>query len=87
MLFTIGPNVCPSESHKKKEGCRIENFKLYTIDEITVVLKVTQRTVYNYINSGGLKAVKIGKYWRVKHADLQSFIDNGTALLYHDSDK
>ena len=56
----------------------MEDFKLYTIEEITDILKVTQRTLYNYIKSGSLKAVKIGKYWRVKQADLQKFVDLGT---------
>jgi excisionase family DNA binding protein len=55
----------------------MDDFKLYTVDEIAAILKVTARTLYNYIKSGNLKAVKIGKYWRVKHADLQAFIDKG----------
>lgn len=56
------------------------DFKLYTIDEIAEILKVTQRTIYNYIKSGSLKAVKIGKYWRVKHSDLELFLETGTNL-------
>ncbi|MDP2425391.1 MAG: helix-turn-helix domain-containing protein [Candidatus Izemoplasmatales bacterium] len=56
----------------------MEELKLYTVEEITDVLKVTQRTVYNYIKKGELKAVKIGKYWRVKLIDLQKFVDQGT---------
>jgi len=56
----------------------MEDFKLYTVKEITEILKVSQRTLYNYIKSGTLKAVKIGKYWRVKPVDLQNLIDYGT---------
>jgi excisionase family DNA binding protein len=56
------------------------DFKLYTIEEITEILKVTQRTVYNYIKSGTLKAIKVGKYWRVKHTDLEQFLKTGTNL-------
>jgi len=56
----------------------MDDFKLYTVEEITGILKVTQRTLYNYIKSGSLKAVKIGKYWRVKHTDLQDFLEKGT---------
>jgi len=55
-------------------------FKLYTIDEIAEILKVTQRTIYNYIKSGSLKAIKIGKYWRIKHSDLEQFLEKGTNL-------
>jgi len=51
---------------------------LYTIEEVTQILKVTQRTVYNFIKNGDLKAVKVGKYWRVKHEDLEAFLASGT---------
>lgn len=57
----------------------MEELVLYTVDDIAEVLKVTQRTLYNYIKSGSLKAVKIGKYWRVKHQDLVDFINTGTS--------
>lgn len=60
----------------------MEEFKLYSVEEVTEILKVTQRTLYNYIKSGTLKAVKVGKYWRVKHEDLKEFIDNGTNHQY-----
>ncbi|MBU1145788.1 MAG: helix-turn-helix domain-containing protein [Firmicutes bacterium] len=56
----------------------MEEFTLYTIEQISDILKVTKRTIYNYIKSNDLKAVKFGKYWRVKHFDFQEFIDNGT---------
>jgi excisionase family DNA binding protein len=58
----------------------MEEFKLYTIEEITVILKVTQRTIYNYIKSGQLKAVKIGKYWRIRYSDFQELIEKGTVV-------
>lgn len=54
------------------------DFILYTVEEIKEILKVTQRTLYNYIKSGNLKAVKIGKYWRIKQADLEEFLEKGT---------
>lgn len=56
----------------------MEDFKLYTVKEITEILKVSQRTLYNYIKNGNLKAVKIGKYWRIKKEDLQNLLDFGT---------
>jgi excisionase family DNA binding protein len=61
-----------------KEMIFMEEFTLYTIEQISDILKVTQRTIYNYIKNKDLKAVKIGKYWRVKHSDLEEFIDTGT---------
>ena len=52
----------------------MQEIKVYTLREVEDILKVTQRTVYNYINSGKLKAVKMGKYWRVRHEDLDAFL-------------
>jgi len=56
------------------------DFILYTLEEIKEILKVTRRTLYNYIKSGNLKAVKIGKYWRIKQSDLEEFLENGTNI-------
>jgi excisionase family DNA binding protein len=52
--------------------------KVYTINEVEEMLTVTRRTLYSYIKDGKLKAVKIGREWRVKHSDLQAFLDRGT---------
>ncbi|HBY64791.1 MAG TPA: hypothetical protein DEG42_00015, partial [Acholeplasmataceae bacterium] len=61
-----------------KEANPISDFKLYTIEEISKILKVTERTVYNFISKNNLQAVKIGKYWRVTETALQEFINQGT---------
>jgi len=55
-----------------------DEFKLYTTEEVKKILKVTQRTVYNYIKNGDLKAVKVGRRWRVKHQDLKAFLAGET---------
>ena len=52
--------------------------KVYTLDEVAGIVKVTKRTLYNYIKAGALRAVKMGKYWRVPEGTLQDFISNGT---------
>ncbi|HEM3486276.1 MULTISPECIES: helix-turn-helix domain-containing protein [Streptococcus] len=54
------------------------NLNTYTLEEVEDILKVTRRTIYNYIKNGDLKAVKMGKYWRVSEANLQDFIEHGT---------
>ena len=55
--------------------------KVYTLDEVADILKVTKRTLYNYVKAGKLPAVKMGKYWRVSEESLQSFISTGTPIL------
>ena len=54
------------------------NLNTYTLEEVSDILKVTRRTIYNYIKNGDLKAVKMGKYWRVSETNLQDFIEHGT---------
>lgn len=51
-----------------------ELMKVYTLEELVEVLQVTRRTLYNYINDGKLKAVKMGKYWRVTEKQLEEFL-------------
>lgn len=48
--------------------------KVYTIDEVATLLQVTRRTIYTYIKDGKLKAVKIGKYWRITEKALEAFL-------------
>jgi len=54
------------------------DFTLYTVKEVKDILKVSRRTLYNYIKSGDLTAVKVGKYWRIRESDLQEFLIQGT---------
>lgn len=57
------------------------DIKVYTLDEVADIMKVTKRTLYNYIKAGKLHAVKMGKYWRVSEESLQAFISNGTPVV------
>lgn len=53
--------------------------KVYTLEELVDLLHVTRRTLYTYIKEGKLKAVKIGKYWRVREDQLRDFLSGGEA--------
>ena len=55
---------------------RMADMKVYTLDEVAGILRVTKRTMYNYINAGSLRAVKMGKYWRVTEDNLRAFLDS-----------
>lgn len=68
-------NWCYRTLAREQEQRDMEELKLYTLREVEKILKVTQRTLYTYIQEGTLKASKSGKYWRVKHNDLMQFID------------
>ena len=48
--------------------------KLFTIEEVAKILRVSGRSVTRYIESKKLKASKIG-VWRIKESDLKSFLE------------
>ena len=48
--------------------------KLFTIEEVAKILRVSGRSVTRYIESKKLKASKIG-VWRIKESDLNSFLE------------
>ena len=54
---------------------------VYTLDEVSEILKITKRTIYTYVQSGHLKASRIGRYWRVSEEQLQEFLDAGVPVL------
>ena len=52
--------------------------KLYTPEETAQLLKVTRRSIYTYLKSGKLEAVKIGNGWRISQEALEKFLSQGT---------
>lgn len=57
----------------------MENNEFYTVEQVAELLKVHWQTVLNYIKSGKLKAVKLGKGYRISKEAFNEFIkDNQT---------
>lgn len=52
-----------------------ENIKLYTLQELEPILEVSTRTLLQYIKEGKLKAVKIGRRWKVSESNLQDYVN------------
>ncbi len=53
---------------------KVAGLKLYNLDELSKVLKVNKVTLRSYIEQGRLKAVKIGRSYRVTEEDLRGFL-------------
>lgn len=53
----------------------MEDLKIYTKKEVADILGVSERTVWNYIKAGRLKAVKIGGKWKVSDENLKKFVN------------
>lgn len=47
---------------------------LWDITRVAEYLGVSERTVYNRVRTGELPAIKIGRLWRVRAADLESWL-------------
>lgn len=54
-----------------------EQIKVYTLQEVADILRVTRQTIYNQVNAKHLKATKVGRTYRVTEEDLQEYIQNG----------
>lgn len=46
----------------------------YSIEEVATMLKVAYLTVYRWIQSGKLKAVKAGKQYRIERGSIENFL-------------
>lgn len=57
--------------------------RLLTVKEVSLYLKLNPLTVYEYIRSGKLQAVKLGRYYRISEEDLTVFLNaNRTEVTY-----
>lgn len=55
--------------------------KLYTCAEIAGKYRVQTRTVWDWIRSKKLVAIKVGKGYRVKEEDLELFEDSRKTVV------
>lgn len=51
--------------------------KFYDCKQIADIYGVSIRTVWEWIKSGKLKAVRVGKLYRIRKEDLEEFEKNG----------
>lgn len=54
------------------------DFKVYSIEEVSSILKVGKRTIYSFVKEGKIKAVKVGKEWRISEDNLKEFLSCST---------
>lgn len=55
---------------------------VYSVEQVTNILKVTRRTVYNYLKYGEISAYKEDGKWRIPEDSLLKFIKNGKSQEY-----
>jgi excisionase family DNA binding protein len=52
----------------------MKNNSFYTVEQVSEMLQVHWQTILNYIKSGKLKAVRLGKGYRISQESLNKFI-------------
>jgi DNA binding domain protein, excisionase family len=60
------------------------DIKVYTTEDALEILKVSQRTLYRYIKAGQIKAIKLGREYRITEEALREFLERGTDRNYLD---
>jgi excisionase family DNA binding protein len=53
--------------------------KIYDVEGAAEVLLVKPKTVREWLRTGKLGGVKMGRLWRVRESDLEAFLAGGTA--------
>jgi len=56
----------------------METIKMYTLKDLALQLKVTERTMHTYIKNGKLKGQKIGGRWQISESNLHKFLNGET---------
>lgn len=49
----------------------------YSLAEVANMLGITRRSMYNYLEAGKIKAIKVGRNWRISAKDVQEILTNG----------
>lgn len=52
--------------------------RLLTVSEVADHMRVSSMTVYRLIKSGSLKAVRVGKNYRIRANDLDSYLQSSS---------
>ena len=55
--------------------------ELYSVEQVANRLGLHVRTIRNYVRDGRLKAVRIGKQYRITREDLEEFTGTPTAVV------
>lgn len=48
--------------------------QLLSPEEVAERLAISPKTVRDYLREGRIKAMKVGKLWRVRESDLQQYL-------------
>lgn len=50
--------------------------ELFLLEEVAKKLRVSNMTIYRYIKKGKIRALKIGREFRIEEKEFQRFLDS-----------
>lgn len=58
----------------------------YTVEELSKILKISTRTVFQLIYDNKIRASKVAKSWRIERSDLEAYLiqNQNTERVVHD---
>lgn len=59
-----------------------EDITHYTINEVAAYLRVTPRTIYNYVYTGKLRGIKVANKWRFSKKHIDDFLHKLSEVEY-----
>jgi excisionase family DNA binding protein len=60
--------------------------EMLTLGEVAKRLKVSVKTIRRWLQDGRLTGFKMGKLWRVKETELESFVERQTQQRKEDEE-
>lgn len=62
------------------------NNTLLTVNEVAAYMKIVPLTVRRMIDRGDLKAIKVGRVWRIRQEDLQDYLARSASRRKEDKE-
>jgi len=56
----------------------IDESRLYRTGEVGELVGVTRQTVLSWVKRGWVKAIRVGKHYRIAGSELKRFLNEGT---------
>ena len=56
----------------------------FSVDDIAVYLGVSKDTIYTWVTSKGMPGHKVGRFWKFKKADVDTWVRTGGAAASSD---
>ncbi len=56
----------------------IDGVKLYEVEDLVKMMKLSRVSVQAYLRTGRMKGVKIGKRWHITDENLKAFLSGDT---------